>query len=326
MCVENDGRNYAQLKWARVDDLVDRFIRTRLWESRELYNGWPAESNINALAIYIMFMMLDEGNVPTYPPCCPYFPCPFDHPPPERISAYTQQQRVELLLLIRPYLLTATRYPNAHAPDNHFTFPISRILLEENEWTFPTPHGFWPLYRQPRLSKVSLRHFGVQIILSAPLIALGAKLLHIAFFDALPVPPVPLARDRASAIAAGQTFIGPTLADYEEANARRSAQLAKKGSWHWRDDPNEVKDEEQGKMEDASVYMRGLKAASAQWDLDWIRWTECINPWAELRVRPVTYFPGSLTGEWQGRIFVSLFPIWLWDAHICVAFSFIVCS
>lgn len=62
MMVESDGKNEAQLiEWARLHTFVDRLVRERLWEGRENHNGWPAESNLNALALWLMWFTTDEG-------------------------------------------------------------------------------------------------------------------------------------------------------------------------------------------------------------------------------------------------------------------------
>lgn len=61
MCMENDGKNQRQLEWCCIDNLVDNFICTRLWERREYSNGWPAESTINSLAIWIFWFRQDAG-------------------------------------------------------------------------------------------------------------------------------------------------------------------------------------------------------------------------------------------------------------------------
>lgn len=62
MLLENDGKNAAQLfDFGKLDEYVDRFIHVRLWENRDQYNGWPAESTANALAVWIYGMSIDRG-------------------------------------------------------------------------------------------------------------------------------------------------------------------------------------------------------------------------------------------------------------------------
>ena len=61
MMMENDGKNRVQLEWAGLDEFVHRFVRERLHETRERYNGWPEESAQNACALWLMWMMTTEG-------------------------------------------------------------------------------------------------------------------------------------------------------------------------------------------------------------------------------------------------------------------------
>ena len=61
MLTENDGKNYTHLEWTGLDRFAESVIVNRLWENRALHHGWPAESTVNSLAIWILFMMLDAG-------------------------------------------------------------------------------------------------------------------------------------------------------------------------------------------------------------------------------------------------------------------------
>lgn len=61
MATENDGRNACQLEWAGLDKFVDRFVRARLCEDVAQNNGWPAESSINALALWLMWFTTTWG-------------------------------------------------------------------------------------------------------------------------------------------------------------------------------------------------------------------------------------------------------------------------
>ena len=58
---ENDGKNSCQLGWAGLDGFVDRFVRARLCENAAQYNGWPAESSVNALALWLMWFTTTHG-------------------------------------------------------------------------------------------------------------------------------------------------------------------------------------------------------------------------------------------------------------------------
>ena len=61
MLTENDGKNYTHLQWAGLDHFAESVIVNRLWDDRRTHNGWPAESTVNSLAIWCLFMMLDAG-------------------------------------------------------------------------------------------------------------------------------------------------------------------------------------------------------------------------------------------------------------------------
>lgn len=61
MAFENDGRNAEQLRWAGLHSFVDRFVRERLWEQREQTSGWPQESPVNALALWLLWFTTNEG-------------------------------------------------------------------------------------------------------------------------------------------------------------------------------------------------------------------------------------------------------------------------
>ncbi|KAH9830428.1 uncharacterized protein C8Q71DRAFT_886156 [Rhodofomes roseus] len=278
MLTENDGKNYAQLQWAGLDRFAEAVIVNRAWENRHMHHGWPAESTQNSLAIWSLFMMLDA----------------------DKLVALPQDRRNVIIERIRPYVVTALRYPSFHAPDKHFSFPLPENLEQTYPYTFMTPHGFYPQYRHPEHLREYLPHFGIQIETSAPLIAQGAKLLYLTLYETrLPHhPELPLNREQA--IALGRTFIAPTIADIDEANAHRAVTLAPHGSWDWR----ERLDAAQGKLEDDGVWRTTLTATSATWDNDWHRWCGCIDPWMVDHLKGVTYTLGSLNGLWQGRLLV----------------------
>lgn len=65
MMTENDGRNERQLAAAGLADYVEHFVLERLWEGRGTTNQWPAESTINALALWLMWFTTDLGSSPS---------------------------------------------------------------------------------------------------------------------------------------------------------------------------------------------------------------------------------------------------------------------
>ncbi|GBE77595.1 predicted protein [Sparassis crispa] len=278
MAVENDGKNIVQLEWANIGSLLHNFLVTRLWENRQDSNGWPAESALNALVIWLVWFDLDDA----------------------KLAAITPEKRKQIMDLIRPYVLTAARYPSFHAPDNHFDFPLPDELQNAFPYTLMTPHGFYPLYRQPdALIERGRRHFNLPLAISPPLIAQGAKLLYMTLSGTMLFDiPSSLPLNREHAIQLGRTHVCLTQADLVEVNAHKSVKLVDRGTWEWR----AALTEEEGRLEDDGVWRRGLKGPSARWDNDWHRLTCCTNPWEIPELKGVVYTYGTLDGQWQGVI------------------------
>lgn len=59
MLMEDDGKNRCQLDAAGLPDFVDRFVRERLYEKS--VEGWPAENEVNSLAIWLLWLTATEG-------------------------------------------------------------------------------------------------------------------------------------------------------------------------------------------------------------------------------------------------------------------------
>ena len=330
MMVESDGKNEAQLlEWADLKTFVDRFVRERLWESRDDYHGWPAESSVNALALWLMWLTTDEGaffrRVPdpraltasfrVYLPilhtleheqslssCLLHFRHRYRT---ETLQNESPEARRKLMELVRPYVVLPLRYPSFHAPDNHFDFPLPQDMRERLPYTHLTPHGFYPPYRKPETLAITHLHYNVRLEISVPPITIAAKLLYFARSEATPFDfPTNLPVDRAAAIAAGYLQPMPTQADYRQFNEHKGAKVLERGDWDWRS----KMDEEEGKLEDDGVWRKGLKAKSARWDNDWQRWCYCFDPWQTPDLKGVVYTYGSLNGDWMGRMLVSVPP------------------
>ncbi|OCH92965.1 hypothetical protein OBBRIDRAFT_790683 [Obba rivulosa] len=285
MLLENDGKNAAQLlEYARVDVFVDRFIRARLWEDRHQYSGWPPETTVNALAIWICWMTMDE----------------------DRLMNMTPQQDDELRRLILPYVICIVRYPFFHSPDNHFDFPISPVFGSTSPIARITPHGFWPIYRDADAMRERIIHYGLHLDISSPLVALGARLLFLTVVQRTPWEALTAwPQDREEALLRGSREVDPTKADVAELNANWAMRLYDRGSWNWR---SELTTEE-GEREDDGVWRKGLKAKSAMWDNDWSRIVGCIDPTRLNPDKGSVYVPGILTGLWKGRSTESDIPI-----------------
>ena len=205
--------------------------------------------------------------------------------------------------LVRPYVVTAPRYPSFHAPDNHFDFPLDEMTLgHEFPYTYVTPHGFYPLYRQPEALVEHYKHYGMRLDIAAPPITIAAKQIYFARSEMAPYEiPLNLPVDRPAAEAQGQTFPAPTQYDFREFNFHRGVKSVDLGNWDWRSELTE----EDGQMEDDGVWRKGLKSKSSNWDNDWQRWTFCYDPWAVSNLKGVVYTYGTLQGLWTGRMLVS---------------------
>lgn len=62
LLTENDGKNRAQLEWANAYAFVNNFVRHRLWHTT--VNGWPRDTPLHSLALWVMWCMTDKGPLP----------------------------------------------------------------------------------------------------------------------------------------------------------------------------------------------------------------------------------------------------------------------
>lgn len=63
MLLDNDGKNIAQLEWAGVHTYVRQFVAERLWDGSYLNDGWPLENDKNASALWVMWLITDQGEL-----------------------------------------------------------------------------------------------------------------------------------------------------------------------------------------------------------------------------------------------------------------------
>ncbi|KAI0653723.1 hypothetical protein C8Q70DRAFT_590738 [Cubamyces menziesii] len=270
LCLENDGKNAVHLEHVRLHDYVESYIYNYLWEERSA--GWPTEDITNSLALWLYWYTLSE----------------------ERLASKTAEDRAVLMALFRPYALYSFRYPPFLAPDNHACLPLLGHPDMYREHSTTTPHGYYPVYRDPDLCQHHLLHYGCNITLVEPPIGLVAKLLYVTFQEHhCPVEiNQPIPDDREEAIRLGER--GPTRAEYLEFALHRAVKFPLRVDWDWQDRlPQD--------SEDSRSSERGLIHASTTHDDDWERWRRCYNPWAQPRSRGVPYTHGSLTGSWGGR-------------------------
>jgi hypothetical protein len=59
LLTENDGKNREQLEWANTYQFVNNFVHQRLWQ--DTVNGWPRDTPLHALALWVLWSMTDAG-------------------------------------------------------------------------------------------------------------------------------------------------------------------------------------------------------------------------------------------------------------------------
>ncbi|KAG2144703.1 uncharacterized protein EDB93DRAFT_531217 [Suillus bovinus] len=196
---ENDGKNRHLLEAAGLPDFVDEFVRKRLYEDSVNTNGWPSESPINSLALWLLWFTSTE----------------------ERLKAETTVRRNEMIRLVLPFVILPFRYPSAHAPHNHFIMPLTENSNGLPQSIIPA-HGTFPLYRDGR---AHITHFydRTDLQIGIPLASMAAKLI---FFSRRQVTPIgvpihlPLTRQHAIQLGFGDQ-IGPTQEDVHELNQHK---------------------------------------------------------------------------------------------------------
>ncbi|KAJ8588677.1 hypothetical protein M405DRAFT_819370 [Rhizopogon salebrosus TDB-379] len=204
LLTENDGKNRPHLEAAGLPDFVDKFVRKRLYEDASSTNGWPQESPINCLALWLLWYTSTD----------------------ERLKAETPARRSEIIRLILPYVIVPFRYPSAYAPHNHFRMPLADNFDPHLHTSILAAHGPFPIYRTNRtLSIPFYNRYNFEI--SIPLASTAAKLI---FFSRRQVTSIgvpihlPLNRDHAIQLGFADQ-IGPTQEDVHELNQHKIVNL-----------------------------------------------------------------------------------------------------
>ncbi|KAG2151013.1 uncharacterized protein EDB93DRAFT_1083671 [Suillus bovinus] len=182
MILEDDGRNWDQLLWARLPIFMTRFLRERLMVGAETNNGWPTENEVNVLAVSIFWLMTCS----------------------ESICNETDELRREFVQLLSPYSFAGFRYPCFTGLEYDF------CAAENSPKHVVTPaHG---THSPIRLLSTTICYFGRQVPFDLPPLAPYAILIHFSRLETLPlmIPPH-LPETRAEAIANG--ISGPTKQD-----------------------------------------------------------------------------------------------------------------
>ncbi|KAJ4467824.1 hypothetical protein J3R30DRAFT_3259259, partial [Lentinula aciculospora] len=154
MCLEDDGRNRAQMQLAGVYEWVEGYIRTEMYKTVD--KGWPLANAGNSCAMWVFWYLSSKA----------------------RLMDESRKQRESLIDLILPFLTVPFRYPSSFAPANHFRLPFRSSA--STPFTIPTPHGPFPIYLHPKRHTWLTPHFSRWTPLCTPLAADAAKLLYFS--------------------------------------------------------------------------------------------------------------------------------------------------
>lgn len=275
LIMENDGKNRVQLDRAGLGVVVNKFVRSRLWEDAE--NGWPREKPINALALWLLWCTTTRESVE------------HEHP----------AERAELVRLLLPYVVMAFKYPSFHAPDNHLFLPLPEEWQRDDLVSVRTIHGSYPLYREPDETRHTFALYGSDVDVGTPSLTAAAKLIYFSRREVhqLDVPAdLPVNRAQANRIG----YARQTQADLIEVNTHKGAKFLSPSDWDWA----EKLSDEDYMYEADGVWKADLRSPSAQWDCDWERVRYCWDPWSQPFLKGSTYTFGCLDGLFQGRMLV----------------------
>jgi hypothetical protein len=101
LLTENDGKNRAQLEWANTYSFVNNFVRHRLWQ--DPVNGWPRDTPLHSLALWVMWCMTDRSVHPHY------LHDPFPDLSLDILTHESPDDRNDLITRVLPYVIMAFR-------------------------------------------------------------------------------------------------------------------------------------------------------------------------------------------------------------------------
>ena len=193
--------------------------------------------------------------------------------------------------LLLPFVLSPIQYTWAFAPDDHFKFPLEDSLRDGRAIPDDFDVTLFPLYRDPAMVTEHVLHFGREIAITSPLVSVGAKMLVTMLSESVPYTASPLHPvDRAVA----PPGVIATHDDFREWASIRGVQFYPHVHRHQSrpgDDPSP-----HGDSAPISTYF----------DNDWMRLTECLDPYRELPFKRTPYTLGSIIGVFGGRMVVRL--------------------
>ena len=134
------------------------------------------------------------------------------------------------------------------------------------------------------------------------LIAVGAKMLYEMLSESVSYaagPPYPIDREHANANGMG---IIPTQEDFREWASIKAVQPYQSGEWDLFQSISTA--ETHSNMRNAE--RKSSEPLSCLFDNEWIRLTQCLDPYRELPFKRSPYTLGSMTGLFAGRVGVRL--------------------
>ncbi|KAG1725395.1 hypothetical protein EDB19DRAFT_1644065, partial [Suillus lakei] len=212
---ENDGKNRHHLEAAGLPDFVDEFVRKRLYEDNVDTHGWPNESPINCLALWLLWFTSTE----------------------ERLKAETTARRNEIIRLVLPFVIVPFHYPSAHAPHNHFAMPLTDNSDGHLRQSILPAYGAFPLYRSG-IARTAHFYDRTNLEIGTPLASTAAKLIYFSHRQVTSIGiPIHLPLTRQHAIQLGcRDQIGPTQEDIHELNQHNVVRHLPANAW---DDAND---------------------------------------------------------------------------------------
>ncbi|KAF8893705.1 hypothetical protein CPB84DRAFT_1783210 [Gymnopilus junonius] len=303
LMLDNDGKNYAQLKHAGVHAYVDKFVENALVDGREENNGWPVHNEVNATALWLMWLLTERDSL-----------LAGRHTNANSSSSNSSLRRLRTPIPVLRALRTTLTCPQPHRESHHqppSPSPSQQLLAELP--TLPPPASKSQVYFRSRPA------------LSWPLASIPAKLLFVARRELRPIA-IP------QHIPPGPAGLGGVLtqADYRELNAAKAADLPRGAIWDWeRGVGVGVNDPYVPPPAPASLPLAPAPASlttpptttataapkdpippgdeeSRKWDTTFWRMRLC-GDFQEPRPKFLpgeTFKLGSMSGAWQGRIYI----------------------
>lgn len=96
------ARSLGQLKWAKLPEFLDGYLRNRLYETSNKNDGWPIINERNSLVIALSWLCLNEGQKPVDQVLLTYSMVAV-------VSGEEEAFRTETMHLLEPFVFAAFR-------------------------------------------------------------------------------------------------------------------------------------------------------------------------------------------------------------------------